>query len=334
MLGIFHGVATALHCAHEAGIVHRDVKPQNVMIRPSGAPVVLDFGIASVVDATKADLTRTGEVLGTPSYMSPEQIDSGVGRVDARSDVFSLGATLYEAATGERPFQAPTSEGILREITHGEPRSPRSLDPAFSRDLELVLAMALEKSPARRYASALEFARDLDRLRRGEDVAAKAPAPWTRVRKWAHRNPRKAWAAGVVFAALASATGFALYLRAEAEAALADYRRLADAATLLELKNAADELWPPVPELIPRYRAWLERADALAAALPEHEAELRQLEARGVLVAAEDENRSIGARAIADAESHRRNLLGFRGATRGGTAELRFPSRESSSGRA
>jgi formylglycine-generating enzyme required for sulfatase activity len=309
VLGIFRDLATALHCAHEKGVVHRDVKPQNIVIRPTGAPVILDFGIARGEDGAGTTLTRTGEVLGTPSYMSPEQIESGVLNVDARSDVFSLGVTLYEAVTGERPFQAPTCEGILDEIRHGEPRSPRAIDPALPRDLDLVLGMALEKTPARRYASAAELAADLDRLRRGESVAAKAPAPWTLVRRWARRNPRLAWAAGAVLAILASATVIGFYLRAKAVAALADYRRLADAATLLELKSAADELWPPVPELIPRYRAWLERADALAASLPHHEAELRNLESRGRRVEAHDEVRSIGARAVADAKSHRGHLL-------------------------
>lgn len=298
---VFHAVAMALHAAHLAGIVHRDIKPQNIILRPDGSPVLVDFGIARGIDSEATALTLTGEVLGTPAYMAPEQVDSGVWRVDARSDVFSLGVTLYEALTGVRPFRAPTFEGILKEIRECEAEPPSILAPPLPRDVDWVVGMAMEKDPPRRYASAWDFAQDLDRLRTGERVLARAPQLWTLLRKWARRHPRRAWVGGFGLVALVAALVVALYLRTKALESLADYRRLADAATLLELKTSAEELWPPVPDLIPRFHAWMERALDLAETLPHHEAELRALEARGWQETGEEFSASILSRSREDA---------------------------------
>ncbi len=308
ILEVIEQTALALHAAHEAGVVHRDIKPSNIMLRPDGTPVILDFGIARGEEGGATTLTHTGEVIGTPLYMAPEQIAPTGPAPDGRADVFSLGVTLYEALTAQRPFQAPTYQGILELVQLHDPPPPSHCAPTLPRDLDLVLAMALEKDRARRYASALEFAKDLGRIRRGERVAAVAPSAWSRARKWIHRHPRKAMTGLAVVVALSAATALGFYLRAEAVSALADYRRLADAATVLQLKMAADELWPPVPEMIPRYEAWLEQAEAVARELPHHEAELRELRARGSLIQSDDEPHSILGLQIGDLRSHAHHL--------------------------
>ncbi len=154
-------VAEALHHAHEHGIVHRDVKPANVMLLPSGDPKVMDFGIARL---ERSDLTQPGEAFGTPLYMSPEQAAGAA--LDARSDVFSLGAVLYEALTGRRAFDAPGLHAILARVAHSDPPPPSHVS-ALPAALDLVVARALSKDASQRYPSARALAEDLDDVRAG-----------------------------------------------------------------------------------------------------------------------------------------------------------------------
>ncbi|MBN2490523.1 MAG: SUMF1/EgtB/PvdO family nonheme iron enzyme [Planctomycetes bacterium] len=198
--------ARALHVAHQAGLVHRDIKPGNIMVTREGEPVLLDFGMAQVADDALPTLTLSGALLGTPAYMAPEQIKGERDRIDARTDVFSLGVTLYECLTLSLPFSAATREQIYLRILQEEPTRPRRLNPRISREIEVVVATALDKNRDRRYPTAAALAEDLRRVREHEPIRARSAGPITRSRKWARRNPGRAVAmAAVLLIVLAGA---------------------------------------------------------------------------------------------------------------------------------
>lgn len=212
-LKFFVGAAEALHAAHEAGLVHRDIKPANVFVSPDGSPVLLDFGLARDVDDSSQVLTRSGEVFGTPAYMSPEQLKSS--KVDGRTDVYSLAATLYEAVAGKRPFEGATQFELERAILFDPVPDPRRLNPTLPKDLVVVLETALEKERERRYSTAENFAADLRRLRQREPVLARPLGPVARAWRWAQRE--KAIAIGVLSTILALAIGLMVALGLLAE---------------------------------------------------------------------------------------------------------------------
>ncbi|GJM22451.1 MAG: hypothetical protein DHS20C15_23660 [Planctomycetota bacterium] len=208
-VGLVEKLARALHTAHEAGVVHRDVKPANVMIHESGEPVLLDFGLARADDSELATLTASGELLGTTAYMAPERL-SGEGSADRRVDVWSLGVLLYELLTGRRPFEGPGMDELSRRIRVEEPSDPRRLERGIPRDLAVVLGTALEKDLGRRYPTALDFAEELARVRAGRPVHAKPPNPLGRLRRWAWRHQALAALTLVVLAALIGSAWAAL----------------------------------------------------------------------------------------------------------------------------
>jgi len=191
-LRLVEQIARALHAAHEAGVVHRDIKPGNIMVTPGGEPVILDFGLAGGEEGGLQGLTRTGDVMGTPAYMSPEQIAGPSEAIDRRTDVFSLGVTLFECLTLERPFDAPSREALHRVILEDEPPDPRKRNPRISADLAVVIATALEKSLNRRYQTALAFADDLRRIREKRPIAARPISRIGRLVRWAKRRPARA----------------------------------------------------------------------------------------------------------------------------------------------
>ncbi len=199
LLRLFERVARSLHAAHEAGIIHRDIKPGNLMITPDGDPVILDFGLARD-ESANSDLTLTGDVLGTPAYMAPEQHRGQ--RCDRRADVWSLGATLYEAITLERPFTGATQHELSAAILNSEVRDPRRGRSWVSRELAAVLETALEKSVERRYRTMSDFADDLARLQRFEPVKARRAGLMLRAFRFGQRHPVWSIATGVTCAAL------------------------------------------------------------------------------------------------------------------------------------
>ena len=163
--------ARAVHFAHQHGIIHRDIKPANMIVEHGGKLVLTDFGLARPEQGS--GITDSGAMVGTPRYMSPEQIRAKRGEVDRRTDIWSLGATLYEMVAGEPPFPGESTQEILQQILDVEPRTPRSLRPDLPADLEVVILKAMEKEPKRRYASALELAQDLERFLEGEPIVAR-----------------------------------------------------------------------------------------------------------------------------------------------------------------
>jgi serine/threonine protein kinase/Tol biopolymer transport system component len=190
-------LAQAMQHAHQHGIIHRDLKPANVLLGEDGTPKITDFGLAKRVDDTRR--TASGAVLGTPSYMAPEQAAGKVAEVGPASDIYALGAILYECLTGRPPFKAPTSLDTLMQVVAEEPASVRRLRPAVPKDLETVCHKCLQKDPKKRYGSARELAEDLHRYRVGEPIAARPVGPWGRAWRWCRRNPAVAsLAAGLV----------------------------------------------------------------------------------------------------------------------------------------
>jgi tRNA A-37 threonylcarbamoyl transferase component Bud32 len=207
-------IAAGVAAAHEQGIVHRDLKPGNVLLTEEGEPKVADFGLAK---RGTSELTATQAVMGTPSYMSPEQAGGKTKFVGPQADVWALGAMLYECLTGERPFPGETMDEVLAKVLTSDPRPVGSLAAGTPRDLDLICRTCLEKNPADRYPSARELADDLGRFVRGEAISVCPVGAVVRAARWTRRNPV---VAGLLAAVVAVTFGLiaALYLRSvEAE---------------------------------------------------------------------------------------------------------------------
>ncbi|MCI0412247.1 serine/threonine protein kinase, partial [bacterium] len=187
---ILKQVAEGVHAAHQAGLIHRDLKPSNILVEKTEQgeliPYVLDFGLVREMNA--GGLTLSGVLIGTPSYMSPEQARGQTRGVDSRTDVYSLGVTCYELLTKSLPFEAETTVDILLKLLNEDPASPRQKNPDIPADLEKIALKCLEKDPALRYHSALALAEDLGRFIEGEPIHARAPSLAYRLSKKAKKN--------------------------------------------------------------------------------------------------------------------------------------------------
>jgi TolB-like protein/predicted Ser/Thr protein kinase len=196
-------LARTVSYAHEHGILHRDIKPGNILLDAKGEPHLTDFGLARLVE-TESTVTRTMEVLGTPSYMAPEQAVGNNERVSSATDIYGLGAVLYQLLTGHPPFAGGTTFETVRLLLDTEPRQPRLLNPKVDRDLATICLKCLEKDPQRRYSSALALAEDLERWLKHEPIHARRTGIFTRGRKWVRRN-RKLVATGAACLLLGAA---------------------------------------------------------------------------------------------------------------------------------
>jgi serine/threonine protein kinase len=194
-------IADAIHYAHQQGILHRDLKPSNVLLDKAGNPRITDFGLAKRL-ASDSRLTATGTVLGTPSYMPPEQADGKSRRIGPASDIYSIGAILYELLTGRPPFQAATPLDTILLVINTEPIAPRMLNPKLSRDLETICLKCLEKDPRWRYQSAQDLADDLDHYLKREPIKARRINLLNRGWRWLRRNPWQTTATAALILAI------------------------------------------------------------------------------------------------------------------------------------
>jgi serine/threonine-protein kinase len=269
-------VADAIHVAHQSGIVHRDLKPSNVLVAADGTPKVTDFGLARRLEGEK-DLTLSGSPMGTPSYMAPEQAQGDKHAIGPATDVYALGAILYELLTGRPPFRAETPTATLQQVITVDPVSPARLNSRVPRDLDTICLKCLHKEPHRRYETAAALAEDLRRFERGEPIKARRVGSMERVARWAWRRPALAGslAAGVLLACTLIGTIFWWYGQrtaleatavAYAEADLTEAERLQEKgefkASAEVLRRAKDRLRDFVPpELHRRLQAAFENLE-------------------------------------------------------------------------
>jgi serine/threonine protein kinase len=247
--------ARALEHAHQLGVIHRDIKPANLLVDRRGNLWVTDFGLAHC--QSQAGLTMTGDLLGTLRYMSPEQALAHPGGVDQRTDLYSLGATLYELLTFEPPFSSRDRHELLWQIGFEEPKPVRRISPAVPTELETIIHKAMAKNPAERYATTGELADELERFLKDEPIRARRPTFVQRGRRWARRHQPVVWSAAVaslvILAVLAGSTGWIVRDRVARQAKLAT-----------DLQAALDEAQQSHQQgLWPRAQAAAKRAEAL-----------------------------------------------------------------------
>ena len=232
-------LAQAMSYVHERGVVHRDLKPANVLLTVDGVPKITDFGLAKWLEVSSGH-SQSGVILGTPGYMAPEQAKGHTSLVGPATDVYALGAILYEMLTGRPPFHAATSQETVQQLLTENPVPPSRLQPTVSRDLETICLKCLQKEPERRYSGASALADDLRRFLSGRPILARPTPSWERVAKWTQRRPAVAVLIGfsVVATVALLALGFADNVRLQRQRTIANAER--DAAQKAQQQAEAD----------------------------------------------------------------------------------------------
>jgi tetratricopeptide (TPR) repeat protein len=277
-------LARAMQYAHGQGIIHRDLKPSNVLLagmpetgREGGVPKITDFGLAKRLD--KMGDTASGQVLGTPGYMAPEQAEPGTAPIDQRTDVYGLGVILYELLTGRRPFLADSALQTVKQVLEAEPARPRLVNPAVPADVETICLKCLEKEPGRRSAMAQALADDLQRFQVGEPIKARPVGAVERGWRWCRRKPMIAGLAAALLLAVAGgfSTSMALWVRAGAnwrretvarQEAEENFARLRALVVLQTHRSAAPAVW--IKELNPLRESMLHDAESYLSFLLEN----------------------------------------------------------------
>jgi WD40 repeat protein/serine/threonine protein kinase len=248
-------LARAVQFAHQRGIIHRDLKPANILVDAGGQPQVTDFGLAKVQDY-EASPTLSSDVIGSPNYMSPEQAAGRGDEVTTSTDVYSLGAIMYELLTGRAPFRATTALETMRKVIEEEAVAPELLYSFADRDLKTICGKCMQKAPARRYSSALALAEDLERWLRQEPILARPLSPAERLTKWMRRNPKVAALSSLLLLVLSAGMGGILFMNIR----LSTASRQKDLANVRLASNLRDLEWQKVEDLA--YAG--KRSDALA----------------------------------------------------------------------
>ncbi len=232
---LLEALARAMHAAHLKGIIHRDLKPANVLVAEGNTPKITDFGLAKMLD--QPGQTQSGVMMGTPSYMPPEQADGRLGEAGPLCDVYALGAILYECLTGRPPFKGATQLDTIAQLMVNDAVPPRQLNAQVPADLETICLKCLQKVPAKRYASAEALADDLRRFLNGEPILARPTPAWERLGKWVRRKPAVAVAVGLAVVMALSLVGlvslYALYAAQEANVARQELRQIDEVNQLL-----------------------------------------------------------------------------------------------------
>jgi serine/threonine-protein kinase len=262
-------VAQAVHAAHQCGVVHRDLKPGNILLTGDGTPKISDFGLARQLEGT-AGLTQSGAPLGTPSYMAPEQAEGRSRDVGPAADTYALGAILYELLTGRPPFRAETAAETLRQVESQDPVPPSRLNAAVPRDVETICLKCLEKDPQRRYSSAAALAEDLHRFDRNEPIVARPVGHLERLLKLVKRNPMGSAlvATALALIGLATAGGIRIVqqraeLRQEVDMAVAQAKRLRKGFQFDEARKLLEQALRRLEPAGPADLRWqVERAQA------------------------------------------------------------------------
>lgn len=269
-------LASAIDYAHQSGVLHRDLKPANVLLTADGTPKITDFGLAKRLEQTSG-YTRTGDILGTPSYMSPEQAEGKTKEIGPPADLYALGAILYETLTGKPPFRAETPFETVLQVVNEDPVPPTRLQPKLPRDLETICLKCLEKDPRRRYATCEDLRADLQRFLTNEPILARPVSGWERSLKWARRRPALAGMIGVSAAAalvlLGTSLAYVVHIKNANEQLRVAQDGEVQARKKAELRSeltrnavdifytkVADEWLANQPNRDPEQRAFLEKA--------------------------------------------------------------------------
>eukprot|EP00913_Durusdinium_trenchii_P023410 g21988.t1 len=270
---IIRSIANGIDYAHERGIVHRDLKPANILLERNGEPQITDFGLAKNLSGDSG-MTMTGQVMGTPGFMPPEQARGAVAEIGPQSDVYSLGAILYAALSGRAPFQAATPLDVLKQVVEREPVAVRQLNPLIDKDLDTICHKCLQKEPAKRYESAGVLADDLERYLNHEPISARPISVPARMVRWCRRNPLPAAFIGSLCIGLLAVSYLAKQMR--------DGRELAETQTR-EITRQKSELSERQEELDRKNAELTSEQAKLKTALAERDREerLRQIREAG-----------------------------------------------------